>query len=588
MINIVNSLNRNNFYMVLAGLFAFVIYSLNVRFMWYGIDFTDEGFYLSWISDPFSYEYGITNFGFFYFPFFSLFNENIVFLRWFNVFLIGGLGFFVTYQALDKFVKTIEVKEKVVLSFVLSSLCLALYSGTILFLPTPSYNDMNFAGLLVVMLGWLIGLEANRRNLILTSSFFIALGGLILFHGKPSTAVLVGFAIFLAMLIRSEKRVLWLSCTVVIFLVLLLASSFYISSGPLALIQRYITAYEIQSYLQSGHDFFSIIRLDDFSLGKRLWFYLFILFSLLVSFFYLDKNRKILFGRDLIIILLVGFVIYYILSGQVFSIGYYQGVFLLLLSMIPLVLFYMFGWLHGFKLTSNLYLFAFLSFVFIYAYAFGTNNNYFLMYHKVFFFFALVGAVLLREHIGLRSTLVFVIFLQSIVVLNLYKSYETPYRQPQPLSQNDALTNVHNSKLMLEKGFSKYIDELGILKTSLKATNLIDFSGQSPTLAYILDLKPVGVAWLLGGYPGSNEFAYQVLKQAGCSRFEDAILLYEPKGPISINIDVLSKFGLDLERDFELVYETVTPAGAGGYDTPRQQLFYYSKSENIKTYCNVH
>lgn len=67
-----------------------------------------------------------------------------------------------------------------------------------------------------------------------------------------------------------------------------------------------------------------------------------------------------------------------------------------------------------------------------------------------------------------------------------------------------------------------------------------------------------------------------------------SVLVGEPKGPISINIDVLSKFGLDLERDFELVYESVTPAGAGGYDTPRQQLFYYSKSESIKTYCNVH
>lgn len=585
--NTVNSLKRNNFLMVIAGIFALFIYILNVRFVGYGIDFTDEGFYLNWISDPFSYEYGISTFGFFYFPFFSLFNENIVFLRWFNVFLIAAVGFFVAYLALDRLTKSIDTKEKLLLSFFLSSLSLSLYSGTILFLQTPSYNDLNFVGLLVVLAGWLIGVEVKKVNIIFTSSFVIAIGGLILFHAKPSTAVLVGFAMLIVMLIRSEKRVLWLSSTFVVFLVLLLVTSFYISSSPLELVQRYSTAYEIQAYLKSGHDFFSLIRFDDFSIGKRPWLYLFILFAFLASYFYLENIGKSVLLHEIILFLLVGFLVYFVYSGQVFNIGYYQGVFLLLLSLSPIVYFFTLGWFHGFKPTITLYLLVFLSFVFVYAYAFGTGNNYFVMYHKVFFLFALVGAVLLRQHIGLRSTLVFIIFLQSVLVLNLLKSYETPYRQPQPLSQNDALTNVHNSKLMLEKGFSDYIEGLETLKSSSTATNFIDFSGQMPTLAYVLDLKPVGVAWLLGGYPGSDEFAYQVLKQAGCSGFKDAILLYEPKGPISINIEVLSKFGLDLERDFELVYETATPAGAGGYETPRQQLFYYSKSENIKRYCNV-
>ncbi|MDR9498516.1 MAG: hypothetical protein RI556_08770 [Hydrogenovibrio sp.] len=572
---------------VLAVILAFFIYFLNTKFMAYGLEFTDEGFYLNWISDPFSYEYGISNFGFFYYPFFKLLNENIVFLRQFNVFLIGGLSFFVAFIALGKFIQTVGRKEKLLLSFALSSLSLSLYSGTILFNPTPSYNDLNFIGLLVVLAGWLIGVEAKNAKLIFVSSFLIALGGLLLFHAKPSTAVLVGFAMLLIMLIRSNKRVFWVSTSFVIFLVLLLLTSFYISSGPMGLIERYITAYEIQSYLKSGHEFFSLIRFDDFSFGKRTWLYFLLLFAFLVTYFYLENGDKSVVWHNSILFLLIGFLIYYVDSGQFFNAGYYQGVFLLLLSLSPLVYFYTVSLATKSTPSIKENFLILICFILVYSYAFGTNNNYFIKYHIVFFFFALAGSVLLRNHISLRSALVFIIVLQSVLILNLTKSYEYPYRQPQPLLDNTSHTKVHTSQLLLEKNFSDYIMEVGVVKSKTSATNYIDLSGQMPTLAYVLDLKPIGVAWLLGGYPGSYEFAYQVLSKAGCRRFENAILLYESDGPRSIDISLLSEFGLDLERDFELVHQTSSPAGAGGYQKPRKQYFYYSKTQNIKRYCNA-
>jgi hypothetical protein len=34
------------------------------KFSAYGIDFTDEGYYLNWISNPFLYKYSLSQFGY--------------------------------------------------------------------------------------------------------------------------------------------------------------------------------------------------------------------------------------------------------------------------------------------------------------------------------------------------------------------------------------------------------------------------------------------------------------------------------------------------------------------------------------------
>ena len=50
----------------------------------HGIDFTDEGFYLNWISNPFLYKASTTQFGYIYHPLFLLVEGNISKLRQFK------------------------------------------------------------------------------------------------------------------------------------------------------------------------------------------------------------------------------------------------------------------------------------------------------------------------------------------------------------------------------------------------------------------------------------------------------------------------------------------------------------------------
>jgi hypothetical protein len=58
----------------------------------YGFDFTDEGFYLNWISNPWNYHSSVTQFGFVYHPLYEIVGGDIVLLRQANVLILFALG----------------------------------------------------------------------------------------------------------------------------------------------------------------------------------------------------------------------------------------------------------------------------------------------------------------------------------------------------------------------------------------------------------------------------------------------------------------------------------------------------------------
>ena len=73
-----------------------------LKFSAYGIDFTDEGYYLNWISNPSLYKTSINQFGFIYHPLYNLVDGNIVWLRRLNVIIIFTLSFALTYFLIKK------------------------------------------------------------------------------------------------------------------------------------------------------------------------------------------------------------------------------------------------------------------------------------------------------------------------------------------------------------------------------------------------------------------------------------------------------------------------------------------------------
>ena len=90
---------------------------------------------------------------------------------------------------------------------------------------------------------------------------------------------------------------------------------------------------------------------------------------------------------------------------------------------------------------------------------------------------------------------------------------------------------------------------------------MVDLSGHSPGVLYALGADSFGVAWTLGGYPGTAKFVTRGLQAASCEQLSAAWVLSEPKGPRPVPRDVLISFGANPEKDYKIVGEMRSPEG---------------------------
>jgi len=67
---------------ILSACATLLVLAWILKFCAYGFDFSNEGFYLVWLSDPFAYDYAysITHFGFVYHPIFLLIAFTLLWL----------------------------------------------------------------------------------------------------------------------------------------------------------------------------------------------------------------------------------------------------------------------------------------------------------------------------------------------------------------------------------------------------------------------------------------------------------------------------------------------------------------------------
>lgn len=93
------------FQSILCLLSTFLILYWVLKFSAYGIDFTDEGYYLNWISNPSLYKISVSQFGFIYHPLYNLVDGNIVWLRRLNAIIIFTLSFTLTYFLINKIIE---------------------------------------------------------------------------------------------------------------------------------------------------------------------------------------------------------------------------------------------------------------------------------------------------------------------------------------------------------------------------------------------------------------------------------------------------------------------------------------------------
>ena len=79
-------------------------------------------------------------------------------------------------------------------------------------------------------------------------------------------------------------------------------------------------------------------------------------------------------------------------------------------------------------------------------------------------------------------------------------------------------------------------------------------TGGSPGANIILEADFFGEQWLVGGYKGSNEYVYEILKTyQGSEKLHKAWILTAPNGSRKIDLNILNQLGLNFPDKYKKI-----------------------------------
>jgi len=535
-----------------------------------GIDFTDEGFYLNWISNPQTYLASHTQFGFLYHPLFRIIGGDVVLLRQANVLLTLGLGwglFSVLFQTSVPSVSTHRAPW-VGLGFVLATSTFALLY---MWLPTPNYRSLALQALLLAGIGILLA-ETNYSRRSITGWVILGVAGWMAFMAKPTTAAALAVTTSVYLLVASKMRFRLVAITGGTALLLLLISAWCIDGSIVVFIRRLMNGAEDLRLLQGRYTLAEILRWDRFGLGVKEKITLaastlFIAVGTRLSASSLPIKRRI----PALLVLAISVLGVWITFGlHRLGLTWSPGVGSQFLA---------------FPIGAGLATLAFprnesapaltkllpLSAWFLvcpYVFVFGTNLNYWNAVTGGVVFWVAAGTSLLmsRESAKLRwsQLLPLAITAQAGVSAILYASMEKPYRQSEPLRVQSAVIRLPAGgvELKVSREAARYVN---VLKRTAEQGGLrpgdgiIDLTGHYPTALYLLGATAVGLPWTSGGYKGSIDVLTAALDRVPGDELKRAWILMEPAGPRAFSAEILQRYGIDLERDYVSVGDIDSP-----------------------------
>lgn len=577
---------------VLAGLSAAGTALLVGGMLWFsrfGLDLTDEGFYLNWISEPGLYPWSTTQFGFVYRPLHALLGGDIVGLRRVNVLLVFALAWLLCHQVL---VRTIGWRPPHPWEAATHSAALACSSLVVfdLWLLTPSYNSLAAQGLLVTVTGAVLvsGRPPVTRASDTAGWLLLGLGGWLVFLAKPTTAAaLAGLVLILLVVSGSLRRrgALLASGTAGGLLVL---SALVIDGSLPGFLERLRKGADQLALLGGGHSLAGALRWDSYSPSTRQL----VVLACLALVVVLATRITAAASRPRSAAYAVGAVILLILAatatrGSAAAIIYGDPFSKTLLLAVPLAALVLTvagasraGCAALTRLDRRQWTMVGALVVLPHLFAFGTNNNYWRSAGQVAVLWVLAGVVLL----GARTTksdlgvvlLPVGVTVQVLTLLLLVPGVQTPYRQPQPFYDNTVRLEVgrSSSTLVLSAEVAAHLDRTRELLDDTgfeEGDPVLDLTGRSPGVLHAWGASSVVHPWSLGGYPGSVPHETAALANVPCATVAALRVLTEPDGPRSIPGEVLRSVGARVPDDFRVAASWEAPPAVTG-DVPRTQV----------------
>lgn len=559
-----------------------VIYVLH--FAGYGLDLTDESSYLNWISDPWLYSLSVTQYGFFYHPIYEFVRGDIALLRGANVLLTIGLAslFGITiFRAVNGENKPPDIGMAVAASLPFGFVAILCIGN---WLVTPNYNTLNLQGLLISATALvLIGGSRNRLAPglhMLGSYVLLGSGGWIVFLAKPPSAVLLAVVAMIYLLSVRKLTLAGLFVATSTSIILLLLSALAIDGDVQSFIARLSGAAALSSAMDPRYTAASMLRIDKLALStheKELILCVVIFSATAITCSVAQSRRNYVISFVLLAVALVGAFLALAGVHSLMPLEWSSEYTCQILSFPLAVVLALFGlFVRGrlSPLVAGQLQLATLLFTFPYVFTFGTNGNYWPLAANAGVFWVAAAIVLMRAvYRGWAAprtilTLVLLPFAISVTILAIGMEY--PYRQTQPVQRNDHVVEVgtRGARLTLASDFAGYVRRLQAIAREggfQSEDPLIDLTGHYPGAPLVLGANPVGQAWMIGGYPGSEALAAAALQRVSCAVLAISWLLVEPDGPRAISRAILDKYGMRLEAVGSLASPT------GSYSQSYQQ-----------------
>lgn len=539
-----------SFLIFLSSLFIFLMFFYSK----FGFDLTDEGFYFNSIAFPFLYSTNGSLFGFLYHILFILVGKNWVFLKLINIAIMLILSFILTFQLLKKNIAwQYDLRNDYYIYSLVISCFIVTYLTSFSWLGSPSYNSLNLIGFLVTSIGLM---NFNVKKYFDSSFFLLVIGGYLVFMAKISSLMSLSLCVLLYLVLTRKLFYKKITLIVLFFLLMVSFTGIIIDQSVYAF---YLKMYQgIENYRLLINLNESIFRVDMifWNLEHQLIFNVLILFSAFFCFF-LNFTKYYNFKHYFLIFL--SFSIFIILNHSIFNpfkeidfifLPFFSFLVVLMLSLIQRKILF----------EMNSFCIGLYFFFLPYAYAFGTSNPYWFQAQLAGFFWILSSISLLSSLVTRHNSMNIVfgpILVMHFIFLIffVYKAISHPYRQPSILDLNNwqSLILNPNSRIFVSKplkeciiNFRKKIKEKNIKKNF----NLIDLTGRSPGLIYLINGTPIGAPWLLGGYEKSNQLLYIQLYGILEKNKKDSYLLLSGDVRDYKNMSMLDSLGINLENDY--------------------------------------
>ncbi|MCC8973306.1 hypothetical protein [Bradyrhizobium brasilense] len=543
-----------------AILFAWLLY-----YSGYGLRLGTEGFYLNSIANPFAYaiNFGASLFGFVYHWPYQWAGRDIAVLRMANVILTMALGWILSFLVIRR-LWTVRWPHVAVLSAGIASLALVAFNP--LMKLTPNYDTLTFHSLLMVMIGLLLSDQPGRIRQVL-GWILVGVGGWCCFMAKPTSAAAMALLVMLHVVVLRRKSLLPMLGAALIALALLIATAYLIDGGITGLVTRMANSADLEILLGARHEVSFMFRIDPLAISRGQL----AIAALMATAFLLSilggSTRKLFRSLALASVLIVTVAVA-LLGTQPISIE--LSTLFLMPAFICLVAMFYRGGLVLRTQTPTTVALALTFLVLPHVSALGSNLNYWFAGAKTALFWMLAVVAFLsplaQQERSVAILLPLTALAQLLTASVINAAILKPWGQVKDLRTYTAVTPMPGGgKLVLSQPLHDY---LATARAQARAAGLeigapvVDLSGRSPGLLFVLETRALGLPWLIGPWgsnsspahfgqtwplvpsPGSNAAAMEALGLESCADLAKAWVLIEPEGPHRLDqASVMASFG---------------------------------------------